>query len=87
MLERIYYTCGEVAQRAGVETREVANDVTRQSGDRVFSPRSMARSCEISEPDLFRDYAGGRGQATTNQRFHLFRGNKDRLTFIPSYSA
>lgn len=30
----------------------VANDVTRQSGDRVFSPRSMARSCEISEPDF-----------------------------------
>lgn len=30
----------------------VANDVTRQSGDRVFSPRSMARSLEISELDF-----------------------------------
>jgi len=30
----------------------VANDVTRQNGDRVLSPRSMARSPEISESDL-----------------------------------
>ncbi len=30
----------------------MANDVTRQSGDRVFSPWSMARSIEISEPDF-----------------------------------
>lgn len=30
----------------------VANDVTRQSGDRVFSQRSLARSREISEPDF-----------------------------------
>ncbi len=49
--ENILYMCRSCSTGWSRDSG-VANDVTRRSGDRVFSPWSMARSIEISELDL-----------------------------------